>query len=310
MQIFKTVLEKVKTSSQSKLATMSSVLEPPSFVSDSKRFSEYKKDLLRWSRLTSVKEELQAEMVVYRLEGHPSNIKEKIVTQIGDSLVGNKDGIKELLELLEKIYGEDDLADTYEKYVKFKNKRRGQEESVHNFIADWDNAYHQCKNAKCVLPDIVLCFELLQAAQLGENETQLVLTGVDFKEGKKSEDLLDQMKASLKKFKGRAVLGGENSGKLAVKTEGTYITEDVEKVLIAKGWKKPKKRRRSGSAPGTGGGGGYMGRKNNLGSNGLPMKCYKCKCEHEEKCNCPCVYHFADKCTGGTKLEMFLVVDK
>ena len=283
---------------------MSSVLEPPSFVSDSKRFSEYKKDLLRWSRLTSVKEELQAEMVVYRLEGHPSNIKEKIVTQIGDKLVGNKDGIKELLELLEKIYGEDDLADTYEKYVKFKNKRRGQEESVHNFIADWDNAYHQCKNAKCVLPDIVLCFELLQAAQLGENETQLVLTGVDFKEGKKSEDLLDQMKASLKKFKGRAVLGGENSGNLAVKTEGTYITQDVEKVLIAKGWKKPKKRRRSGSAPGTaggtGGGGGYMGRKNNLGSNGLPMKCYKCKCEHEEKCNCPCVYHFADKCTGGT----------
>merc|ERR1711888_312653 len=108
------------------------------------------------------------------------------------------------------------------------------------------------------------------------------------------------MKASLKKFKGRAVLGGENSGKLAVKTEDTYITDEVEKVLIAKGWKKPKKRKRSRSAPGTGGGGGYMGRKNNLGSNGLPMKCYKCKCEHEGKCNCPCVYHFADKCTGST----------
>ena len=140
-------------------------------------------------------------MVVYRLEGHPSNITEKIVTQIGDKLVGNKDGIKDLLELLEEIYGEDDLADTNDKYVRFKNKKRSQEESVQNFIADWDNAYHQCNNAKCELPDIVLCFELLQAAQLGENETQLVLTGVDFKEGKKNKDLLDQMKASLRKFK-------------------------------------------------------------------------------------------------------------
>ena len=93
----------------------SSLIEPPSFVSDLKKFSEYKKDLLRWSRLTSVKAELQAEMVVYRLEGHPSNIKEKIVTQIGDELEDNEEGIKALLEFLATIYDEDDLADTYEK---------------------------------------------------------------------------------------------------------------------------------------------------------------------------------------------------
>ena len=57
-----------------------------------------------------MKAELQAEMVVYRLEGHPSNIKEKIVTQIGDELEDNE-GIKALLEFLATIYDDDDLAD-------------------------------------------------------------------------------------------------------------------------------------------------------------------------------------------------------
>ena len=54
---------------------------------------------------------------------------------------------------------------------------------------------------------MVLCFELLQAAQLEPTET-LVLMGVDYKKGKSRGNLLDQMKTSLKKFKGRAVIGG------------------------------------------------------------------------------------------------------
>ena len=74
--------------------------------------------------MTTVSKELQAELVVYRLEGHPSNIKEKIVTQIGDDLENNADGINKLLTFLESIYDENDLADTYEKYVEFKRKKR------------------------------------------------------------------------------------------------------------------------------------------------------------------------------------------
>ena len=42
----------------------------------------------------------------------------------------------------------------------------------------------------------------------------------------------------------------------------------------------------------------YKGRKNALGSDRIPLKCHKCRCSHTENCNCPCVYHFADKCPG------------
>ena len=71
----------IKKSVLDKSSKMATILEPPSFVSEKKSFGEYKKDLLRWSRLTSLDKKVQAEMVVYRLEGHPSRIKEKITTQ-------------------------------------------------------------------------------------------------------------------------------------------------------------------------------------------------------------------------------------
>ena len=88
-------------------------LEPSSFISENKKFPEYKRDLERWSRLTSIK--LQAETVIYMLQDHPSRIKEKIDTKLGDELVNNKEGIKLLLEFLSTIYGDDDISDAYRK---------------------------------------------------------------------------------------------------------------------------------------------------------------------------------------------------
>ena len=37
--------------------------------------------------------------------------------------------------------------------------------------------------------------------------------------------------------------------------------------------------------------------KNPLGTDNKPMKCFKCKCSCVTNCTCPCVYHFANKCT-------------
>ena len=158
-------------------------LEPPSFISENKKFPEYKRDLERWSRLTSIKPELQAETVIYMLQDYPLRIKEKIDTKLGDELVNNKEGIKLLLEFLSTIYGDDDISDAYRKYVAFKTRQRSPNEQMNEFVAEWETLYYKCKNSGCELPDILLCFELLEAAQLDERETQLVLTGVDYQSG-------------------------------------------------------------------------------------------------------------------------------
>ena len=103
-------------------------LEPPSFISENKKFPEYKRDLERWSRLRSIKPELQAETVIYMLQDHPSRIKEKIDTKLGDELINNKEGIKLWLEFLSTIYGDDDISDAYRRYVAFITRQRSPNE--------------------------------------------------------------------------------------------------------------------------------------------------------------------------------------
>ena len=55
------------------------------------------------------------------------------MTKIG-RLEGNNDGIDKLLIFPEEIYGEDDMGDTYEKYVSFNNKKRKSDQLIQDFI--------------------------------------------------------------------------------------------------------------------------------------------------------------------------------
>merc|ERR1711873_269573 len=104
------------------------------------------------------------------------------------------------------------------------------------FIAEWEHSYQRCRNMDCALSDKVLCFELLQPSRLQETEIQLVLTGVDYEEGKKNNGLLEMMKASLKQFKGRMVIGKEEVEKplgteLTIRTEENGMSKEVEAFL-------------------------------------------------------------------------------
>ena len=279
-------------------------IEPPKFVSDEKTYTQYKADLEMWSRISGIEKKVQAEMVVYRLEGHPSRIKEKIMTQIADKLKDNDDGIKELIKFLDDIYGKDDMADVWDKFIEFSTFSRKPNQDIGQFTAEWTNSYHKLKTAGCVYPDIILGFKLLEAAKLSDIDTKLVLTGVDYTSAKEKKNLEKQISDSLKKFTGRAVIRGDSCS-VAVKTEPTFLT-DMEEVFLSKGWKPPpsKKggRRRSRSvSPVRMKQSNYKGKKNPLGDNQKPLKCYICKCEHTENCTCACVYHLANKCPNRRK---------
>ncbi len=247
---------------------MSNTEPPPSFVSEVKSYADYKSDLEMWSRITSLDAKLQAEMVVYRLEGDPSHIKEKIVTQIGDKLKNNPEGIKELLTFLDGIYQKDDMAIAWDRYVEFSSATRKSDQPMEDFVSDWQNICFKAKKVGCDFSDTILAFKLLQDANLTEMDIKLVLTGVDYSAGKTKKDLLEQLTSSLKKFKGRSVMAGNSgSSHIDVNIEPTWLTADAHHVLISNGWKPPNKgprrRSRSVSPPRSS---NYQGKNNRLGS--------------------------------------------
>ena len=128
----------------------SKCFEPPAFISKTKTYSTYKADLRRWSRITSVEKKLQAEVVVYNLEGHPSGIKEKIEVKIGSELENNEDGIERLLKFLDTIYQADEMSDAWVKYKNFQRISRGPKQDISDFISDFDKEYMLAKTAGCV----------------------------------------------------------------------------------------------------------------------------------------------------------------
>ena len=282
------------------------MMEPPAFISTKKTYATYEKDLKRWTTLTTLAPEKQANMVIHFIPDEDP-IKEKIDTQMTDTELSCKEGINNLLKFLAEIYKTDDMGEAYDNYVEFVKLRRKPGVSIKTFISEWENSYHKVKNNGCDMSDMVLAFNLLDTADLSEMDRKLVLTGVNYSEGKSKKTLLTQMKDALKKFVGRAVVAtGETDAKAVKVEESTFVTtENIEKVLIMQGWKKPKGRTRirSSSLPSKGPGGStsnpnpnYKGKKNPLGPDYKPLKCFHCKCDHDQKCNCPCVYHLANNC--------------
>ena len=89
-------------------------LEPPSFISETKTFEAYKRDVERWTKLTEVKEELQALLIVHHLDGHVSGIKEKIDNALEEKNLACKEGVINLLKFLEGIYKKDSISDAFE----------------------------------------------------------------------------------------------------------------------------------------------------------------------------------------------------
>ena len=257
-------------------------VEPPKFMDDASGYPDYKNKLLRWSRITKVAANKQAEYVVYNLGDHHSGIQEKIDTALGAEIEDKDDGIKKLIEFLDTIYAEDEMSMAWNKYKDFIRLKRERNQPVNEYIAEFDKKHKKAKESGCEFSDMVLGFNLLESCSLSETDEKFVLTAVDFRKGREEKNLVDQIKNSLKKFQSRDRLRESKRESMQFKQEDVFVSS-VKEALVADGWTPPSSSTARGMKKNSP---EYKGKKNSLDKEGNPYRCFKCNSE----------FHMSDKC--------------
>ena len=90
--------------------------------------------------------------------------------------VNNKNGMKLLIEKLDKVLERNKINEAYLVYSIFINVHISDEISMTDYIIDFEHLYHKMTNHEIPLQNTVLTLKLLDGAKLSEDERKLALT--------------------------------------------------------------------------------------------------------------------------------------
>ena len=277
---------------------MAMKIRPPDFTK-SKSYERYKLELMAWRGVTDIDKKKQGVAVALSLpEDDESGIREKVFDEVKLEDLQKDDGLDTLLAYFDKQLGKDELTDSLEKFEAFEDYEREKGQSIADYISKFDQRYNKLVKLKMTLPPAILAFKLLKKANISKAEKMLVLTGMDYS---KKEELYDQAKRSLTKFKGEQGGGAESgSAAVAVKLEPALVVEEEEEALAA-GYTSMRGRRRnwrgyggrgrynSGTSGQTGQASRGRGQRrlNPTGADGKTLLCNACGSYRHMMSNCP-----------------------
>ena len=89
--------------------------------------------------------------------------------------VNDENGMKVLIEKLDKVLESDKINEAYLVYSRFMNFQKSDEMSMTDYLTEFEHLYHKMTNHEMPLPNTVLTFKLLDGAKLSEDERKLGL---------------------------------------------------------------------------------------------------------------------------------------
>ena len=266
-------------------------VEVPQFSDED--FRTYIDEVEMWREVAEVPKEKQGMLLWLKLpRNHPSDIKELIMTKIGKEDLKKETGADEFVATMKEAFGEEDEVRDFEVYKSFyKNMQRKPGEKISDFINRFDTAANMAKKHKMALPEKVKGLKLLDDAGLTDNDTNLVLSDMDFKA---EATIYKQAKAGLAKYMRKDGTKVEDSG--GIKFD-TLLTVKEEEVLYSKGWTRPGRGRGGGGDrhrfTAAGGGAGkekHVKNMNQAGEDGKAMICPSCGSYRHLLAECPDSY--------------------
>ena len=213
-----------------------SYLRPPEFINDKLKFKQYKRDLERWVRCTSVEKKRQGDLILLNIPS-TNKLKERLEQEVGERVIDNEDGVKLILDLLETIYGSDEVLECYLRFRDLETKQRQVGQDVLDYVGEWEVAYGRAKDRGVELDKKCKAFKLLMTTNLEELDMKLVLSELDMKSEEGKKTLFAQVKTAIRKYHRAGSLTSYRTMEKTLFSEAQL--PQLEEVFIAKGWTKP-----------------------------------------------------------------------
>ena len=227
----------------------------PAPAFDSEEFEMYMAELSVWKKVCGIPSKEQGMILWYSLPAkHASDIKSKIINEVGLDNLEKEDGVDKFVEAMESAFKAEDEVKSYDVYKEFfVDMKRKEGEKIRDFINRFERLATIAKKNKMEISETVKAFKILDDSNLSKTDKLLVMSEIDFK---KPEETFKNAKSGLKKYITDTSPTAASEGVKLV-TDSAF-TAKVEEVLVSRGW--GDSRPRSGAWAARGGGGGAVGR--------------------------------------------------
>ena len=137
-------------------------LRTPPILAGQDSYVEWKEDLKVWLLFTDLEVKRRGPAVYLTLTGNARDC----VRDLTPEEIGGVDGIKKILEKLDKVYLKDKDTQTFMAFESFYNYRRASGVNITEFLVDFGYLCNKLSKQEIVLPEGVLAFMLLKASNV------------------------------------------------------------------------------------------------------------------------------------------------
>ena len=148
----------------------------PPETSKDQDYNLWKKDVDIWAKLTDTPEAKRGRALQFACR---SNKKlHEAVLKVEDEKVDCADGLKNVIEELDKIYNIDKKETAIQCYQDFLSLKRKPNQKIADFLFEFENLAEKTQKNGNKLSDDLLAFRLLQALNLSETDERIIKSSV------------------------------------------------------------------------------------------------------------------------------------
>ena len=138
----------------------------PPLLSKCKSYQDYIKKINIWCKITSIPKKDQGGAILLTLE----NEAEDKVLELDENEIICDLGVANIIKQLDKIYKKNETLEKFEALDSFETYRRQPEESINDFIIEFDKRLNRTKKLGTTMSNDLLAYRMIKCANMLEQD--------------------------------------------------------------------------------------------------------------------------------------------